>query len=103
MQRQPIPLEYLRLGIFDGQPESRKEKAEEGSGILERVRSRYRPMYPFTVYHASSKMNRRYTLYAPSEELRKMWYDALVETIAIREIRQESNMVGRRSPANRTV
>ncbi|KAI0661715.1 hypothetical protein C8Q70DRAFT_673507 [Cubamyces menziesii] len=83
----PIPLEYLRLGIFDGAPESRKEKAEEGSGILERVRSRYRPMYPFTVYHASSKMNRRYTLYAPSEELRKMWYDALVETIAIREIR----------------
>ncbi|KAH9903012.1 hypothetical protein C8Q73DRAFT_798049 [Cubamyces lactineus] len=89
----PIPLEYLRLGTFDGPPESRKEKAEEGSGILERVRSRYRPMYPFTVYHASSKMNRRYTLYAPSEELRKMWYDALVETIAIREIRQESNML----------
>ncbi|KAI9060664.1 hypothetical protein FKP32DRAFT_1613628 [Trametes sanguinea] len=89
----PIPLEYLRLGQFDGPPENRKERAEEGSGLLDRVRSRYRPMYPFTIYHASSKMHRRYTLYAPSEEVRKRWRDALVETIAIRQIRQESNML----------
>ncbi|KAI8980170.1 hypothetical protein BD414DRAFT_493849 [Trametes punicea] len=89
----PIPLEYLRLGMFDSPPENRKEKAEEGSGLLDRVRSRYRQMYPFTIYHASSKMNRRYTLYAASEEMRKRWHDALVETIAIRQIRQESNML----------
>ncbi|CDO75557.1 hypothetical protein BN946_scf184883.g19 [Trametes cinnabarina] len=89
----PIPLEYLRLGMFDSPPENRKEKAEEGSGLLDRVRSRYRPMYPFTIYHASSKMHRRYTLYAPSEETRKRWHDALVETMAIRQIRQESNML----------
>ncbi|KAI0359880.1 hypothetical protein OH77DRAFT_1419213 [Trametes cingulata] len=89
----PIPLEYLRLGMFDSPPENRKEKAEEGSGLLERVRSRYRQMYPFTIYHASSKMNRRYTLYASSEATRKKWYDAFVEALAIRQVRQESNMV----------
>ncbi|KAI0367745.1 hypothetical protein BV20DRAFT_1045369 [Pilatotrama ljubarskyi] len=89
----PIPLEYLRLGMFDTLPENRKEKAEEGSGLLDRVRSRYRPMYPFTIYHASSKMNRRYTLYASSEVTRKKWYDAFVEALAIRQVRQESNMV----------
>ncbi|KAI0635913.1 hypothetical protein C8Q77DRAFT_1100369 [Trametes polyzona] len=89
----PIPLEYLRLGAFDGPPENRKEKAEDGSGLLERVRSRYRQMYPFTIYHASSKMNRRYTLYASSESARRKWYDALVEALAIRQVRQESNML----------
>ncbi|OJT11476.1 Rho1 guanine nucleotide exchange factor 1 [Trametes pubescens] len=89
----PIPLEYLRLGAFDGPPENRKEKAEDGSGILDRVRSRYRQMYPFTIYHASSKMSRRYTLYAGSEAARQKWYDALDEALGIRQVRQESNML----------
>ncbi len=86
-------MEYLRLGAFDGPPENRKEKAEDGSGILDRVRSRYRQMYPFTIYHASSKMSRRYTLYAGSEAARQKWYDALDEALGIRQVRQESNMV----------
>ncbi|KAI0649128.1 hypothetical protein C8Q79DRAFT_904017 [Trametes meyenii] len=89
----PIPLEYLRLGQFDGSTESRKEKAEEGSGILERVRSRYRQMYPFTIYHASSKMSRRYTLYAASENSRQKWRAALEEALGIRQVRQASNML----------
>ncbi|KAI0775224.1 hypothetical protein BD413DRAFT_534078 [Trametes elegans] len=89
----PIPIEYLCWEGFDKPPENRKEKAEEGSGLLERVRSRYRQMYPFTVYHASSKTNRNYVLYASSDASRRKWYDALKETKAIRQIRQESNML----------
>ncbi|KAI0833461.1 hypothetical protein BC628DRAFT_1308074 [Trametes gibbosa] len=88
----PIPLEYLRLGVFNGPPENRREKAEDGSGLLDRVRARYRPMFPLTIYHASSKNSRRYTLYADSDTLRDKWRAELQEGLDIRKIRQESNM-----------
>lgn len=86
-------MEYLRLGAFNGPPENKKEKAEDGSGLLDRVRSRYRAMYPLTIYHASSKNSRRYTLYADSDALRERWRAELQEGLDIRKIRQESNMV----------
>ena len=36
--------------MFDGAPENRKEKAEDGGlGILDRVRPKYRQMFPFTI------------------------------------------------------
>ncbi|CCM01400.1 uncharacterized protein FIBRA_03451 [Fibroporia radiculosa] len=87
----PIPLEYLRLAAFDSAPEHRKEKTEEG-GFLDSFRARLVPVYPFTVYHASAKMTRRYTLYADSENLRKKWYDKLQDAIGVRKVQQEANM-----------
>ncbi|KZT20157.1 hypothetical protein NEOLEDRAFT_1141126 [Neolentinus lepideus HHB14362 ss-1] len=87
----PIPLEYLRLGSFNDVAESRKERSEEG-GLLEALRPSYRPVYPFTVYHASSKHSRRYTLYANSESSRRRWHSALVDALGIRRARQEANM-----------
>ncbi|KAI6155677.1 hypothetical protein BKA82DRAFT_991323 [Pisolithus tinctorius] len=83
----PIPLAYLRLGSFDGPPENRKERPEEGSFL----RVSYRPMYPFTVYHAFEKATRRYTLYASTEAARTKWHDALVNTKAIEDARREGN------------
>ncbi|KDQ59244.1 hypothetical protein JAAARDRAFT_192767 [Jaapia argillacea MUCL 33604] len=88
----PLPLEYLRLGAFDGAPENRKERSEENGGILDSLRFQYRPMYPFTIYHASSKSSRRYTLFAASEALRSKWREHLVNALGIRKVRQESNM-----------
>ena len=80
--------------MFDGAPANRKEKAEDGGlGILDRVRPKYRQMFPFTIYHASSKMNRRYTLYATSEETRDRWFAAFSNALELRRIRQEGNMV----------
>ncbi|KIJ62800.1 hypothetical protein HYDPIDRAFT_29949 [Hydnomerulius pinastri MD-312] len=86
----PIPLEYLRLGALDAPPESRKERAEEGS-ILDSLRGSYRSVYPFTVYHAVEKSTRRYTLYAPSESARKKWCDALVDAKGVDDVRREAN------------
>ncbi|EMD33527.1 hypothetical protein CERSUDRAFT_87363 [Gelatoporia subvermispora B] len=87
----PIPLEYLRLAAFDGPMETRKERIEDGS-LFESFRSRVRPLYPFTIYHASAKSARRYTLYAGTEELRKEWHSALIDGLGVRKVRQESNM-----------
>ncbi|OCH94369.1 hypothetical protein OBBRIDRAFT_141319 [Obba rivulosa] len=87
----PIPLEYLRLAAFDGSPETRKERSEDG-GLFESFRTRVRPVYPFTIYHASAKSTRRYTLYAGTEELRREWYSALVDALGVRKVRQDSNM-----------
>ncbi|TFK47790.1 hypothetical protein OE88DRAFT_1705430 [Heliocybe sulcata] len=87
----PIPLEYLHLGSFNDPPENRKERSEEG-GLLETLRPSYRPVYPFVVYHASSKTSRRYTLYADSESSRRKWHSALVDALGIRRARQEGNM-----------
>jgi len=89
---QPIPLEYLRLGSFDDPTDSRREKSED-AGILDRVRPTYKAVYPFTIYHASSKTTRRYTLYAPSDVMRKKWKYALADAITVRKVQQESNMV----------
>lgn len=66
--------------------------ADDGR-LLESLRFKMKPLYPFTVYHAASKMSRRYTLYANSEEIRKKWKDALEDTIAVHKARQEANMV----------
>lgn len=89
---QPIPLEYLRLGSFDDPSESRREILED-AGIFDRVRPTYKAIYPFTVYHATSKTTRRYTLYAPSDGMRKKWKYALADAITVRKVHQESNMV----------
>jgi hypothetical protein len=89
---QPIPLEYLRLGSFDDPTDSRREKLED-PGIFDRVRPTYRAIYPFTIYHASSKATRRYTLYAPSDGIRKKWKYALADALTVRKVHQESNMV----------
>lgn len=86
----PIPLEYLKLGSFDGQPESRKERSEEG-GILDSLRSQYKPIYPFTVYHSADKLIRRYTLYAPTESAREKWRNALIEAKGIDDVRRDAN------------
>ena len=89
---QPIPLEYLRLGSFDDPADSRRERSED-AGILGRVRPTYKEVYPFTIYHASSRAARRYTLYAPSDSMRKKWKYALADAITVRKVHQESNMV----------
>ena len=66
--------------------------ADDGR-LLESLRFRTKPLYPFTVYHASAKSTRRYTLYALSEGLRNKWKDALEDTIAVYKARQEANRV----------
>lgn len=86
----PIPLEYLKLGSFDGQPESRKERSEEG-GILDSLRAQYKPIYPFTIYHSADKLIRRYTLYAPTESAREKWRNALIEAKGIDDVRRDAN------------
>ncbi|KAG1747212.1 uncharacterized protein EDB91DRAFT_74648 [Suillus paluster] len=86
----PIPLEYLKLGSFEAQPESRKERSEEG-GILDSLRAQYKSIYPFTVYHSADKLVRRYTLYAPTESVRQKWRDALVEAKGIDDVRRDAN------------
>ncbi|CAL1716353.1 unnamed protein product [Somion occarium] len=98
----PIPLEYLCLSNFNSPTEPRKEKnnsidqqqPQSSRSLLSSfsIRSTYRQMYPFTVHHATSKMTRRYTLYAASEEERDKWRVALVEAIALRKVRQDANM-----------
>lgn len=50
-------------------------------------------MWPFTVYHASERSRRRYTLFAASEALREKWRRALEDALAVRGVQQESNMV----------
>lgn len=92
MSPQPIPLEYLRLGSFDDPTDNRRERLED-AGLFDRVRPTYKAVYPFTVYHASSKTTRRYTLYALSDNMRKKWKYALTDAIAVRKVHQESNMV----------
>lgn len=65
----------------------------EDAGILDRVRPTYKAVYPFTIYHASSRDKRRYTLYAPSDNVRKKWKYALADAIAVRKVHQDANMV----------
>ncbi|KZS88061.1 hypothetical protein SISNIDRAFT_460111 [Sistotremastrum niveocremeum HHB9708] len=96
----PIPLEYLRLGAFDAPQESRKEKSSEGGGILDAVKFHYIPVYPFTVYHASAKSSRRYTLYAASERLREKWRNCLVDAIGVRQAYNDANKHFAANPLN---
>ncbi|KAF4571140.1 hypothetical protein EYR36_008468 [Pleurotus pulmonarius] len=88
----PIHLSYLRLASFSGPPETRREKAEDSGGILDSLRRVDVPLYPFTVYHASSRSTRRYTFYVASEALRKKWYNALVDTLTVNRVRDEASM-----------
>ena len=85
-------MEYLRLGSFDDPVDSRRERSED-AGIFDRVRPTYRDVFPFTIYHASSKDARRYTLYAVNDKLRKKWKYALADAIEVRKVQQDSNMV----------
>ncbi|KAH9037804.1 hypothetical protein EDB85DRAFT_1860932 [Lactarius pseudohatsudake] len=84
----PIPLEYLGLGSFDGAPEVRKERADNGSFIS--ISSTKQNVYPFSIYHAGAKAG-RYTLYAPTTTAREKWHKALVEAIGVRKARQDAN------------
>ena len=87
---QPIPLEYMRLLPSDKPPETRRERSE---GIIASLSSPKQELFPFTFYHAGSRTSRTYTLYAASPGIRKMWKDALQETIGVRKVQQESNRV----------
>ncbi|RDB26309.1 Rho1 guanine nucleotide exchange factor 1 [Hypsizygus marmoreus] len=87
----PLPLSYLRLGSFTSPPETRKEKAEEGN-LLDSFRSQTIPIYPFTVYHASSRSTRSYTLCAASDAIRKRWHMAFVDALGVHKARQDANM-----------
>ncbi|KAJ7104153.1 hypothetical protein B0H15DRAFT_11382 [Mycena belliarum] len=75
----PIPLSLLRLGSFNSPPDNRRE------GL------KYNPVYPFVIYHASSK-TRRYTLYVSTEAERKRWHSVLQEALGLHIARQEANM-----------
>lgn len=86
----PLPLSFLRLGTFSDPPEYRKEYDKEG-GVLG-LRYHNVPIYPFTIYHASSRANRRYTLYVLSDSIRKKWFNYLVDAIGVNKARQDGNM-----------
>ncbi|KAL0955022.1 hypothetical protein HGRIS_003941 [Hohenbuehelia grisea] len=88
----PLPLSYLRLGSFNAPPETRREKAEVAGGLLDSLRRVDVPLYPFTVFHASSRSTRRYTLYTASEASRKKWERALVDAIGVNHARDEGAM-----------
>ncbi|KAH9945453.1 uncharacterized protein BXZ73DRAFT_86925 [Epithele typhae] len=90
MVSRPIPLDYLRLGMFDGSPEHRKE-VTHGTGLFRKYE--HRTVYPLTIYHASAKMTRRYTLYASSEGVRQQWHSEISHALNMRRIRQENNML----------
>lgn len=84
------------MSNFDAPPENRREKAHssiEQSRIFDSFRSRYRQMFPFTIYHASATLIRRYTLYAVSPEQRERWRKALVDATGVRKVRQDTNKV----------
>ncbi|KAK0223358.1 hypothetical protein IW262DRAFT_820050 [Armillaria fumosa] len=86
----PLPLSFLRLGSFSDPPEYRKEYDKDGSVLG--LRYHNVPIYPFTIYHASSRANRRYTLYVLSDSIRKKWYNYLVDAIGVNKVRQDGNM-----------
>ena len=69
-------------------------RQDEQTRLFDSFRSRYRAMYPFTVFHASAQTNRRYTLYAVSEADREQWRKMLEDAVTVRKVRLESNMVG---------
>ncbi|KAF8506144.1 hypothetical protein BU17DRAFT_101003 [Hysterangium stoloniferum] len=86
----PIPLEYLRLGPFNGPTDSRREERPEGGGLFQSIIKPTRPMFPLVIYHASSPA-RRYTLYASSEALRKKWKEVLSDTLGVRKAVMDAN------------
>ncbi|KIY71515.1 Dbl domain-containing protein [Cylindrobasidium torrendii FP15055 ss-10] len=86
----PLPLAFIRLGSFTDPPDARKEYDKEGS-ILG-LRYHNVPVYPLTVYHASNKANRRYTLYVTSDEVRRVWKSKLENAFGVYTARMEGNM-----------
>lgn len=60
---------------------------------MDSLRAQYKPIYPFTIYHSADKLERRYTLYAPTESAREKWRNALVETKGIDDVRRDANKV----------
>ncbi|KIY43799.1 hypothetical protein FISHEDRAFT_52705 [Fistulina hepatica ATCC 64428] len=81
----PIPLGFLRLASFDGPSEVRKRSTDRFHG--ENI-----TVYPFTIYHAVEKVDRRYTLYVESESIRRKWQTAFMDALAVYDARQEGNM-----------
>ncbi|KZO91124.1 hypothetical protein CALVIDRAFT_531027 [Calocera viscosa TUFC12733] len=94
----PIPLQYLRLASFTSPPDSRRQDrphspSEKSSGFnvpLPLLRGQ-QSVWPFTIYHAVERSQRRYTLYADSEEKRRKWYEALVDALGVMRAQQEAN------------
>ncbi|KIL67598.1 hypothetical protein M378DRAFT_9368 [Amanita muscaria Koide BX008] len=91
LMSRPIPLSHLLYASFDGAPETRREKSEE-RGILESLRSQTVEIFPFTVFHASNSIQRRYTLFASSEASRRRWKTVLDDATGLYKARQEANM-----------
>ncbi|KAL9714072.1 hypothetical protein Ac2012v2_002380 [Leucoagaricus gongylophorus] len=85
----PLYLSFLQLGNFDDVPDVRKVKSE--GGLLETLRSHSAPIFPFTIFHSSSRSTRRYTLYVASEAQRQKWKTSLSEAIALHRLREDSN------------
>jgi hypothetical protein len=50
-------------------------------------------MYPFTIHHANASIPRQYTLYTLTPTARINWYNALVDAIGVRKVRQDANKV----------
>ena len=87
----PIEIGAYR-GSFTGPSESRKVSAD-GGHLLESLQFCMKPLYPFTVYHATFNTSRRYMFYALSKSPRVKGKEMLDNTIAIYKARQEANMV----------
>ncbi|KAF5377347.1 hypothetical protein D9757_007993 [Collybiopsis confluens] len=91
LMSRPLYLSFLRLGSFNSLPETRKEHPKDG-GVLSGILYQSTTLYPFTIYHAASKVNRRYTLYATTEAIRKKWHGFFEDAITVHKVRQEGNM-----------
>ncbi|KZT57930.1 hypothetical protein CALCODRAFT_495589 [Calocera cornea HHB12733] len=95
----PIPLQYLRLGSFTSPSESRRqdrpaqtdgEKTSSFNVTIPLMRGQ-QSVWPFTIYHAVQRSQRRYTLYADSEAKRAKWHEGLVDALGVISAQQEAN------------
>ncbi|KAK2460341.1 hypothetical protein APHAL10511_007730 [Amanita phalloides] len=89
LMSRPIPLSHLRCASFDAPSESRRDKSE---GSINSLWHQNVDIFPFTVYHASNPLHRRYTLFVTSESLRRRWKSMFEEAIGIYRVRQEATM-----------
>lgn len=92
--KQPIPLDFLRLGPFIGPPDSKRDT--ENGGFLGGVLGKSRQLYPFVVFDAASE-SRRYTLFTDSERNRTKWKQMFEEAISVRTTYIDANKVCRLS------
>jgi len=60
---------------------------------LDSLRSQTVEVFPFTVYHASNVLHRRYTLFVISDGLRQRWRTVFEDAMGLYRARQEANMV----------